>query len=416
MPRSSGFPTPDRGSDRTVGSVCRDALVSAADAAIGAAAEQLIALSHDIHAEPELAFDETRSVAKTLVPLRERGFAIEAPVAGLDTAFTATYGSGELVVGICAEYDALPEIGHACGHNIIAASSVGAALGLAEVADACGITVKVFGTPAEESGGGKVLMLERGVFDGAAMVMMVHPGPYDIVGARSLALADVSIAFHGREAHASAAPEQGRNAGDAVTVAQVALGLLRQHLSPGQQLHGIVKAGGVAPNIVPGHAELLYYLRAVDSASLDDLMRRASACFEAGALATGCTHEIRTLAPTYTELTPDPALLCAYREQIVGMGRVPLAPELEAARPLGSTDMGNVTNVIPGIHPVIGIDAGGAVTHQPEFAAACVTPSADLAVTDGATALARTAIHLAGDQFHRDRLLERSIQRQEDIR
>ncbi|WP_460699757.1 M20 family metallopeptidase [Nocardia thraciensis] len=391
-------------------------MLAAADAAIRAAAEQLIALSHDIHAEPELAFAETRSVAKTLAPLRERGFAIETPVAGLDTAFTATYGSGELVVGICAEYDALPEIGHACGHNIIAASSVGAALGLAEVADACGITVKVFGTPAEESGGGKVLMLERGVFDGTAMAMMVHPGPYDIVGARSLALADVSIAFHGREAHASAAPEQGRNAGDAVTVAQVALGLLRQHLNPGQQLHGIVKAGGVAPNIVPGHAELLYYLRAVDSASLDDLMRRASACFEAGALATGCTHEIRTLAPTYTELTPDSALLCAYREQILGMGRVPLAPELEAARPLGSTDMGNVTHVIPGIHPVIGIDAGGAVTHQPEFAAACITSSADLAVTDGATALARTAIHLAGDQFHRDRLLERSIQRQEDIR
>ncbi|RDI51552.1 amidohydrolase [Nocardia mexicana] len=425
MPRSAGFPSPDRGSDRTVGSVCRDAgaaaspdpaLLAAADAAIDAATDRLIALSHDIHAEPELAFAETRSIAKTLVPLRERGFAIETPVAGLDTAFTATYGSGELVVGICAEYDALPEIGHACGHNIIAASSVGAALGLAEVADACGITVKVFGTPAEESGGGKVLMLERGVFDGTAMAMMVHPGPYDIVGARSLALADVSIAFHGREAHASAAPEQGRNAGDAVTVAQVALGLLRQHLNPGQQLHGIVKAGGVAPNIVPGHAELLYYLRAVDSASLDDLMRRASACFEAGALATGCTHEIRTLAPTYTELTPDPALLCAYREQILGMGRVPLAPELEAARPLGSTDMGNVTNVIPGIHPVIGIDAGGAVTHQPEFAAACITPSADLAVTDGATALARTAIHLAGDQFHRDRLLERSIQRQEDIR
>ncbi|WP_228823704.1 M20 family metallopeptidase [Nocardia blacklockiae] len=391
-------------------------MVAAADTAIGAAADALIALSHDIHAEPELAFAETRSVAKTLVPLRERGFAIERPVAGLDTAFTATYGSGELVVGICAEYDALPEIGHACGHNIIAAAAVGAALGLAEVADACGITVKVFGTPAEESGGGKVLMLERGVFDDTAMAMMVHPGPCDIVGARSLALADVSVVFHGRESHASAAPEQGRNAGDAVTIAQVAIGLLRQHLNPGQQLHGIVGTGGVAPNIVPGHAELLYYLRAVDSASLDDLMRRASACFEAGALATGCTHEIRTLAPTYTELTPDPALLWAYREQIVGMGRVPLAADLEAARPLGSTDMGNVTNVIPGIHPVIGIDAGGAVTHQPEFAAACVTPSADLAVTDGATALARTAIAIVGDQFHRDRLLERSIQRQEDIR
>jgi amidohydrolase len=391
-------------------------LTAAADVGIARAAAELIALSHAIHAEPELAFGEVRSAAKTLEPLRSAGFAIESGVADLSTAFTATYGSGELMVGICAEYDALPDIGHACGHNIIAAAAVGAALGLAEVADACGITVKVFGTPAEESGGGKVLMLERGVFDGVAMAIMVHPGPYDIVGARSLVLADLSIAFHGRAAHASAAPELGRNAGDAVTVAQVALGLLRQHLAPGQQLHGIVGSGGVAPNIVPDHAELLYYLRAVDSVSLGDLLRRASACFEAGALATGTTHEIRTLAPTYTELTPDPAVLYAYREQIVGLGRAPLSPEAEAARPLGSTDMGNVTNVIPGIHPVIGIDATGAVTHQPEFAAACVTASADLAVIDGATALARTAIQIAGDRIQRERLLERSVQRQEDIR
>ncbi|MFI6363480.1 M20 family metallopeptidase [Nocardia sp. NPDC050630] len=389
---------------------------AAADATILAAAPELIALSHSIHAEPELAFEETRSVAKTIAPLAERGFAIETPVADLPTAFRATFGSGELTVGICAEYDALPEIGHACGHNVIAASAVGAGLGLAEVADALGITVVVFGTPAEESGGGKVLMLERGVFDDVAMAMMVHPGPIDIVDARSLALADLSVVFHGQEAHASAAPELGRNAGDAVTVAQVALGLLRQHLRPGQQLHGIVSDGGVAPNIVPGRAELLYYLRAVDSASLDDLMRRASACFEAGALATGCTHEIRTVAPTYTELTPDAGLLFAYREQIVDLGRVPIAPELEAQRPLGSTDMGNVTNVIPGIHPVIGIDAGGAVTHQPGFAAASVNASADRAVTDGAIALARTAIAVARDQVHRDRLLRRLVQRQEDIR
>ncbi|MFI6775751.1 M20 family metallopeptidase [Nocardia sp. NPDC050412] len=389
---------------------------AAADAAILAAAPELIALSHSIHAEPELAFEETRSVGKTIAPLAERGFAIETPVADLPTAFRATYGSGELTVGICAEYDALPEIGHACGHNIIAASAVGAGLGLAEVADVLGITVVVFGTPAEESGGGKVLMLERGVFDDVAMAMMVHPGPIDIVDARSLALADLSVVFHGHEAHASAAPELGRNAGDAVTVTQVALGLLRQHLRPGQQLHGIVSDGGVAPNIVPGRAELLYYLRAVDSASLDDLMRRASACFEAGALATGCTHEIRTVAPTYTELTPDSGLLFAYREQIVDLGRVPIAPELEAQRPLGSTDMGNVTNVIPGIHPVIGIDAGGAVTHQPGFAAASVNASADRAVTDGAIALTRTAIAVARDQIHRDRLLQRLVQRQEDIR
>ncbi|MBF6162235.1 M20 family metallopeptidase [Nocardia cyriacigeorgica] len=387
-----------------------------ADAAIAAARDELIGLSHSIHAEPELAFAETRSVAKVIESLAARGFEIETGVADLPTAFRASYGSGELTVGLCAEYDALPEIGHACGHNIIAASTTGAALGLAEVADALGITVVVLGTPAEESGGGKILMLERGVFDDIAMAMMAHPGPYDIVGARSLALADLSVVFHGREAHASAAPEQGRNAGDAVTVAQVAIGLLRQHLRPGQQLHGIVGDGGVAPNIVPGRAELLYYLRAADSASLGELMRRASDCFEAGALATGCTHDIRTLAPTYTELTPDPALLSAYREQIAGLGRTPIAPELEAQRPLGSTDMGNVTNVIPGIHPVIGIDADGAVTHQPGFAAASVNASADRAVIDAATALARTAIVVAGDALHRDRLLQRLVQRQEEIR
>ncbi|MBF6438794.1 M20 family metallopeptidase [Nocardia cyriacigeorgica] len=383
---------------------------------MAAARDELIGLSHAIHAEPELAFEETRSVAKVIEPLAARGFEIETGVAELPTAFRASYGSGELTVGLCAEYDALPEIGHACGHNIIAASTTGAALGLAEVADALGLTVVVLGTPAEESGGGKILMLERGVFDDIAMAMMAHPGPYDIVGARSLALADLSVVFHGREAHASAAPEQGRNAGDAVTVAQVAIGLLRQHLRPGQQLHGIVGDGGVAPNIVPGRAELLYYLRAADSASLGELMRRASDCFEAGALATGCTHDIRTLAPTYTELTPDPALLSAYREQIAGLGRTPIAPELEAQRPLGSTDMGNVTNVIPGIHPVIGIDADGAVTHQPGFAAASVNASADRAVIDAATALARTAIAVAGDALHRDRLLQRLVQRQEEIR
>ncbi|MEV6225321.1 M20 family metallopeptidase [Nocardia fluminea] len=389
---------------------------TASDAAILAASDELIGLSHAIHAEPELAFAENRSVAKVLEPLVERGFAVTKGVAGLSTAFRAVYGSGRLTVGICAEYDALPEIGHACGHNIIAASAVGAAIGLAAVADTLDLTVVVLGTPAEESGGGKVLMLEAGAFDDIAMAMMVHPGPADIVGARSLALADLAIVFHGREAHASAAPELGRNAGDAVTLTQVAVGLLRQHLRPGQQLHGIVSDGGVAPNIVPGRAELLYYLRAADSGSLDDLMRRAKACFEAGALATGCTHDIRTLAPTYTELTPDPILSAAYRAQITGLGRVPIAPELEVLRPLGSTDMGNVTNVVPGIHPVIGIDAGGAATHQPAFAAAAVNASADRAVLDGALALARTAVAIAGDEVHRDRLLQRLIERQEDIR
>jgi metal-dependent amidase/aminoacylase/carboxypeptidase family protein len=186
----------------------------------------------------------------------------------------------------------------------------------------------------------------------------------------------------------------------------VAVGLLRQHLQPGQQIHGIVSDGGTAPNIVPARSELLYYLRAETAASLANLSERADACFASGALGTGCTHEIRTVSPTYTELTPDPWLAAAYREQIVDLGRVPLAAEWERSRPLGSTDMGNVTNVIPGIHPVIGLDSSGAVTHQPEFAAACITTSADRAVVDGAIALARTAVRVASDPEQRTRLLE----------
>ncbi|MBH0121660.1 amidohydrolase [Rhodococcus sp. CX] len=369
-------------------------MTTEADRVIEAASDELIALSHSIHAEPELAFDEHHSAAKVVEVLRAAGFEIRTGIADLPTAFDARFGSGELVVVLGADSD--DEF----------AAAVGAGLGLASVADALGVTVRVIGTPAEETGGGKVLMLERGVFDDVAAAMMVHPGPFDITGATSLALADIAVSYEGREAHASAAPEYGRNAADAATVAQVAIGLLRQHLLPGQQIHGIVSDGGTAPNIVPAHTELLYYLRATTAESLADLSERAGNCFAAGALAAGCTHRIRTVSPTYTELTPDPWLVQAYREVIIGMGRAPLPVEEEGSRPLGSTDMGNVTNVVPGIHPVIGLDSGGAVTHQAAFAAACITESADRAVLDGARALAATAARVASDAGQRDRLLE----------
>src|SRR5579884_1223263 len=213
----------------------------------------IVELSHAIHAEPELAFDEHRSCAKTQKLVAERGFEITPGVAGLDTAFRAEFGSGQLVVGVCAEYDALPGIGHACGHNIIAASAIGTALALAEVADDLQITVALVGTPAEESGGGKALLLQAGVFDDIAAAVMVHPGPTDIAGARSLASSGVRVAYQGREAHASAAPFLGVNAADAATIAQVAIGLLRQQLFPGQQVHGFVADGGRAPNVIPAH-------------------------------------------------------------------------------------------------------------------------------------------------------------------
>jgi len=364
----------------------------------------LVELSHAIHAEPELAFAEHRSCAKTQALVAERGFEITAPAGGLDTAFRADFGSGPLVVGVCAEYDALPEIGHACGHNIIAASAVGTALALAEVADDLGLTVALLGTPAEEDGGGKALLLQAGTFDDLAVAVMVHPGPTDIAAARSLALSEVSVNYRGRESHAAVAPHLGANAADAVTVAQVAIGLLRQQLAPRQVVHGIVTDGGQAVNVIPGRASLQYAMRAVDSDSLAELEGRMYSCFAAGALAAGCEYEIDDAAPTYAELQPDHWLAEVCRAEMLRLGREPVSAELEARLPMGSTDMGNVTQVMPGIHPVIGVDAGGTTIHQRGFAAAAAGPSADRAVVEGAIMLARTIVHLAETPDQRDRV------------
>jgi len=366
---------------------------------------ELVELSHAIHAEPELAFAEYRSCAKAQALVAERGFQITRAAGGLDTAFRADFGSGPLVVAVCAEYDALPEIGHACGHNIIAASAVGTALALAEVADDLGLTVALLGTPAEEAGGGKALMLRAGAFDDVAVAVMVHPGTADIAAARSLALSEVSVHYRGKESHAAVAPYQGVNAADAVTVAQVAIGLLRQQLARGQMVHGIVTNGGQAVNVIPGRASVDYAMRAIESDSLRELEGRMFACFAAGALATGCEYEIENAAPAYAELKPDQWLADVCRAEMRRLGRDPVSPDIEAGLPLGSTDMGNVTQVLPGIHPVIGVDAGGATVHQRAFAAAAVGPSADRAVVEGAIMLARTVVHLAEDPAERDRVL-----------
>jgi amidohydrolase len=362
-----------------------------------------VEFSHAIHAEPELAFAEHRSCAKVRALVAERGFEITAAPGGLTTAFRADFGSGPLAVGVCAEYDALPGIGHACGHNIIAASAVGAALALADVADELGLTVALVGTPAEEFGGGKILLLNAGVFDDLALAVMVHPGPVDIAAARSLTLSAVRVDYRGREAHASASPYLGVNAADAVTVAQVAIGLLRQQLAPGQQVHGIVTDGGQAANVIPGRAELQYTMRATDAWSLAELEAKVGDCFTAGAVATGCEYSVEHTEPTYDALQPDPWLAETVRAEMTRLGRAPVDAQLEAAHPLGSTDMGNVTQLLPGIHPMVAVDAGGASLHQRDFATAAVGPSADKAVIEGAIMLARTVVNLAEtpDQRHR---------------
>jgi amidohydrolase len=371
----------------------------------------LVELSHAIHAEPELAFAEHRSCAKAQTLVAERGFEITAAAGGLDTAFRADYGSGPLTVGVCAEYDALPEIGHACGHNIIAASAVGAALALADVADELGLRVSLLGTPAEEFGGGKVLLLDAGVFDDLAVSVMIHPGPVDIAAARSLTLSAVRVSYRGKESHASAAPFLGINAADAVTVAQVAIGLLRQQLAPGQQVHGIVTQGGQVANVIPGRTELQYTMRATDASSLADLEAKVNNCFLAGAVATGCDYAVEQTEPMYDALKPDPWLAEVVRAEMVGLGRAPVDAALEVALPLGSTDMGNVTQLLPGIHPMVAVDAGGASLHQPAFTAAAAGPSADKAVVDGAIMLARTIVRLAESPEQRDRVLAAHAQR-----
>jgi amidohydrolase len=371
----------------------------------------LIELSHAIHAEPELAFAEFKSCAKVQALVAERGFEMTAAPGGLETAFRAEFGRGPLVIGICAEYDALPGIGHACGHNIIAASAVGAALGLAEVADELGLTVVLLGTPAEEAGGGKALLLNAGTFDDIAATVMLHPGPIDIACARSLACSQAEVTYLGKESHAAVAPFLGLNAADAITVAQVAIGLLRQQFMPGQMAHGIVVDGGRATNVIPGKSVLQYTMRATDAPSLRHLEERMGNCFLAGSVATGCDYEVDQTEPPYDELTPDKWLADVFRAEMVRLGRTPVAEEFEAAMPLGSTDMGNVTKVMPGIHPIVGLDAGGASVHQPAFAAAAAGPSADKAVVEGAIMLARTVVSLAETPAERDRVLELLAQR-----
>ena len=374
------------------------------DARVDASRDALVALSHAVHADAEVGFEEHTSSRRCAEDLAAGGFDVDLGVAGLDTAFTARIGTGDLHVGICAEYDALPGIGHACGHNVIAAAAVGAGLALAEVADDLGLTITVFGTPAEEGGGGKIVMLDAGLFDDVHLAMMVHPAPYEAVTMPCLAVQHLEVAYTGRSAHASAYPQLGINAADALTVAQVGIGLLRQHIHPTDRIHGIVTRGGDAPNIVPERTEGLWYARAADLDQLAVLLPRVRACFEAGALATGASLEVTTSSAPYSEMRADVEVGGLYHDQATAVGReFPAAPL--AAQLAGSTDMANVSLAVPTIHPMIAIEAGGAVNHQPEFTAACVTSSADRAVRDGALAMARTAAVAASAGDVRARLL-----------
>ena len=378
-----------------------------ARAAIDVSRDELTALSRRIHANPELGYEEEQASGWLEETLDAAGFAVEPGICGLPTAFRATKGSGPLHIVVCAEYDALPGIGHACGHNVIAASAAGAGIGAGAVADDAGLTVTVMGTPAEEvlRSGGKIRLLEGGAFEGAHAAMMTHPAPWDVAVWPIVAASFFEVHYEGKAAHASGFPEQGVNAADALTVAQTAIGLLRQHIRSTDRVHGIVTHGGDAFNIIPAHASADYAVRAITLDDLTEVYEKVMRCFEAGALATGARLSVIGGDRPFAHLEHDLEMASAYQRNAERLGRrFPAPGESSPATPV-STDMGNVSLALPSIHPAIGIESLPAVNHQPEFAAACATPAADQALYDGAVAMAWTMLDMAETPALRERLL-----------
>jgi amidohydrolase len=370
--------------------------IDAVTAHVDAAAGDLVALSHAIAADPELAYDEHRAAARCADLLEAHGYVVERGAYGHPTAFAARVGDRGPHLVVCAEYDALPGVGHACGHNIIAASAVGAGLALAPLAEAAGLRVTVLGTHAEEAGGGKVELIEAGAFTGVDAALMVHPTPFDDYAPRALACEDWRVVYRGQASHASAAPELGRNALDGVVAGYTALAMLRQHLRPHQQVHGVILDGGEAANVVPERAEASYFLRAVSLTDLEDLRTRVRACLEGAATATGTTVEVAREGHVFEPMDAHAGLAAVFTAACEAIGR-PYTPD-PAGNPLGgSTDFGNVSQVVPGLHADLAVHSWPAVNHQHEFAAACVAEAGDRTMLDGAKALALTALAVARD-------------------
>ena len=361
-----------------------------------AAAEQdLRALRTWMFEHPEIAFEERETSTHLAAFLAARGFAVEHPAYGLETAFAARAGTRGPEVVICAELDALPAVGHACGHNLIATSAVGAGLALAPLADELGFRVTVLGTPAEEKEGGKVDLIHAGAFAGAAAAMMIHPGNEETADPPILAVIHLIVEFHGKTSNAAANPWDGRNALDAFVLAYDAISALRQHMYPTDKVHGIITHGGDAPNIIPHYTRSEWYVRAATKARLDEFHTRVVDCFEAAARASGCTVQIGTEGHEYQDLVSDPLLTDLFAANSAALGR-PLMRGFERdPAAAGSTDMGNVSHVVPSIQPFLDLRCAPATNHQVSFADATLGPEGDRVLRDGALAMAWTVVDLA---------------------
>jgi amidohydrolase len=352
-------------------------------------------LSRWMYDHPEIAFEEKQTSARLAEYLADKGFEVEYPAYGLDTAFAARIGSTGPEVVICCELDALPEVGHACGHNIIASSAIGAGVALGPLVDELGFRVTVLGTPAEEMYGGKIDLIQAGAFSGAAAAMMVHPANEDTVDKPFLAVTHIDVEFHGKESHAAFKPQVGINALDAAVQAYVNISTLRQALYPTDKVHGVITYGGGAPNVIPAYTAMSWYVRAATKERLDELYSRVVACFEAAAVATGCTYELERRGHPYSDLLSNDVMTDLYAANSAALGR-PMGRGADVdPGASGSTDMGNVSYEVPTIHPMLDIKALPAVNHQKEFAAHTLSPTGEQAIRDGALAMAWTIIDLA---------------------
>ena len=357
-------------------------------------APSLIDASHQIHGHPELNFEEHFAHGLLTDLLEANGVPPVRGAYGLPTAFDAAVGNAGPVVAVLCEYDALPVVGHACGHNIIATAGLGAGLAAAAIANDAGGRLRILGTPAEEGGGGKVRMARAGAFDGIDAAMMVHPADADLVAITSLAIQELQVTFHGLAAHAAAAPWDGRNALDAAVLGYTSIAALRQHIRPDERIHGVFIEGGAKANIVPDLTSMSWYVRSGSIGRLQDLKHRVLTCLDSAAAATGCTIDVEWVDNTYAEMVDNQAMVDAYVANAARLGRTVLDPVTSGKHVAGSTDMGNVSYLVPSIHPMIQAAPEGVPIHSVDFARFAASPQGDQAVLDGAKAMAMTIVDL----------------------
>ena len=365
-------------------------------AAVDAARDEILDLSHRIHARPEVAFEEEQASAWVAEVLARHGFSVERPAGRLATAVRATRSGGRgdahPRIAVLAEYDALPGLGHGCGHNTMAASGVGAAIALASMADELPGEIVFFGTPAEERGSGKQIMIDDGLFEGIDAALLFHPCDRNHVQSFPLASEDVEVVFHGLQAHAAADPWKGRNALDAMIVLFSSVGLWRQQLRTDARVHGIIQEGGTAANIIPERTRAWFMLRSPDQTYYEEMKTRFRSLAEAAAMATETTVDV-TFSGGATTMKPNATLEARWIANAAAYGIEDQGPDPNS----GSTDMANVSWVCPTIHPDLAIAPEGTPGHSILFRDAAATPRADETTLLAATLVAQTAYDLFTD-------------------